>query len=169
MCHVPRPSYPPRFNHPKNIKNIWRWVEIRQLLIMQTSPVFYYVLPLRPKCLFQYPILEYRPSSPLYVTDQVSHSYTAKRKIIVLFLVIAVSLECKTKIIILWTDWQHTFPECNLLWISWSTHLWFVRVVPEYMNFSSLKELGSYLHILVLPCTALNTREHMTFLSLLSF
>jgi len=108
MCHVPRPYYPPRFNHPKIIKNIWSRVEIRQLLITQLSPVFYYALPLRLKCLSQYPILEYSPSSPLYVTDQVSHSYKVTRKITVLFLVTTVSLECKAKVTILWAEWQQT-------------------------------------------------------------
>jgi hypothetical protein len=85
-----------------------------KLLIIQPSPLFYYALPLRPKCLSQFPILE-TPSFSLYVTDQVSHSYKAARKVIVLFLVIAMSLECKTKVTILWAEWQETLPECNLL------------------------------------------------------
>ena len=53
------------FDHPNNI---WWGVQSRKLLIVQSSPVSYYLVPFRPKYPPQHPILE-KPSA--YVTPPV--------------------------------------------------------------------------------------------------
>jgi len=54
-----------------------------KLLIMQFSPVSCYFLPLGPKDLLQYPILEHlQPGSSLNVTHQVSHAHKTTGKTI---------------------------------------------------------------------------------------
>jgi hypothetical protein len=41
-----------------------------------------------------------------------------------------------------WTEWQHAFPEINLLLISSSMPFLFVNVIPKYWNFAMfLKDL----------------------------
>ena len=46
MCHVSRPSHSSWFDHPNNI---WWVVQNIKLLVMWSSPLFCYVVPLRPK------------------------------------------------------------------------------------------------------------------------
>jgi hypothetical protein len=53
-CHVPRRSHSSRFDHPNNIG--WE-VQITKLLIMLSSPLPCYIVPLRPKYSPQKPIL----------------------------------------------------------------------------------------------------------------
>jgi len=55
-CHMPRPSHSSWFDHPNNIS--WA-VQIINLLIMHSSPLFFYLVPHRPKYLPQHPILKH--------------------------------------------------------------------------------------------------------------
>ena len=52
----PYASHPSRFDHPNNIG---RGVQNSKLLVRQFSPLPCYLIPLRPKCSFQHPILKY--------------------------------------------------------------------------------------------------------------
>ena len=45
-CHMPRPSHSFWFDHPNNISSA---VQISKLLVMQSSPLHCYLVPLRPK------------------------------------------------------------------------------------------------------------------------
>jgi hypothetical protein len=49
-CHIPGSSHPLRCDHPIDI---WWGVQIIKLLVMQSSPVSWYVTPARPVCLSQ--------------------------------------------------------------------------------------------------------------------
>jgi len=54
-CHIPRPSLSFLFDHPRNI---WRAVHIIKFLVMWSSPLPFYLMPLRFKYLSQQPVLE---------------------------------------------------------------------------------------------------------------
>ena len=54
--YMPRPSHSSRFDHPNNIG--WG-VQFVNLLIMQLSPLPYYLVPLRPKYSPQHPIFKH--------------------------------------------------------------------------------------------------------------
>jgi hypothetical protein len=72
-CHLPRQSVSFRFYHPNNI---WRKAQIMKLLIVLSSPVPSYRIPIRPKYLPQHPILV-TPSAyvPIRQTKFHSHIY----------------------------------------------------------------------------------------------
>ena len=50
---------PTHLIHVDHLNNIWWALQIIQLIIMQFSPLPYYLFPIRPKYLPQYPILEH--------------------------------------------------------------------------------------------------------------
>jgi len=54
-CHVPRP-YHSRFDHPNNI---WWWIQIMKLLVMWSSSLSCYLVPLRQKYVPQHPLPEH--------------------------------------------------------------------------------------------------------------
>ena len=54
--YMPRPSHSSRFSHPNNIG--WG-LHIIKFFIMYFSPVPYYLVPLKPKCSPQHPILKH--------------------------------------------------------------------------------------------------------------
>ena len=82
VLHIPPISFF-SFNHPSNI----RWgVQIIKLLVMQPSPLPCYLVPLNRNYSPQYPILKNpQPTFSLNMSDQVSHPYTTKGKIVVLY------------------------------------------------------------------------------------
>jgi len=60
--YMPLPSHSYRFDYPNNTG---RGVEIIKLLIMQLPPLPCYLVPLRPKCSPQHPILKHsQPALP---------------------------------------------------------------------------------------------------------
>jgi len=56
MCYMPGPSHSSRFHHPNNI---WWALQIIKLLIIQISPLPFYLVPLSPKYFPQHPILKH--------------------------------------------------------------------------------------------------------------
>jgi hypothetical protein len=62
------PFHPPSFYHPNNI---WRSLQVMKLLIMQSSPVSCYFLPLRSKYAPQHPVLIH----PLQVWQTKFHTH----------------------------------------------------------------------------------------------
>ena len=60
-CHMPRPSHSAWLDPPNNI--CWR-VKIMKLLVRQSSPLSYYLVPVRPKYLPQHPIVEHPQTVP---------------------------------------------------------------------------------------------------------
>ena len=90
-CYMPCPS--PSFDQPNNI---WCRVQIMKLLVMQSSPLPCYLVPLRPK----YPLSTLFSKtlnlhSSLNVRDQVSQPYKTINKIIVLCIYIFIFLDSK--------------------------------------------------------------------------
>lgn len=84
LLHV-RPFEPSWLYHPNNI---W-WGRIAKLLVMQSLPVRWNLVPVKPKYLPQHPILK-TPSlySSLDVRDQVPYPYKTTNKIKVLDILI---------------------------------------------------------------------------------
>ena len=84
--YVYRPSHSSRFDHPNNI---WWGVQITKLLLMYSSPLPCYLVPLRPNILlntlFSSTVSLY---SSLSATDQFSHPYKQQQKTIFLFILI---------------------------------------------------------------------------------
>jgi len=81
------------FDHQNNV--LWG-LEIIKLLAMQSLWLYCYLVPLRPKCLPQYPILEHpQPMLSLSVTDRVSHPYKTTGRIVVLNILIIIFLDIK--------------------------------------------------------------------------
>jgi len=61
-CYMPRQSHFPSFHHPSNI---WCWLQVMKLFIMQSSPFPCYLVPLRSKYIPQRSILKH--SQPLFL------------------------------------------------------------------------------------------------------
>jgi hypothetical protein len=55
-CHIPRPPHSSLFYR---VNNLWWGAQIMKLLIMQSSPLPCYLVPLRPKYPLQHPILQH--------------------------------------------------------------------------------------------------------------
>jgi hypothetical protein len=115
---------------------------------MQFPPLPSYLVPLRPKYLPQHPILEQPRSMFLPQCERPSLTPTQnKRKIIVLYISIFVFLDIKLEDKIFCTEWQQAFPDFNILLISWSMKLRFVRVVPKYLKSSTISKDITYIYV----------------------
>jgi len=71
-CYIYRPSHP-----PLSPNNIWWCVQVIKLLIMQSSPAFHHVLPLRSKYYPQHPVLKHLSS--LSVRETKFHTHTKQQ------------------------------------------------------------------------------------------
>jgi hypothetical protein len=95
---TPYASYAPSIS-PSLISSpeyIYCWVQIMKLIIMQSSPLPYYLVRLRPKYILQYSVLRHpQPTFLFHWRDQVSHWYKTTRKIICLYILIFISLEAR--------------------------------------------------------------------------
>ena len=97
MWYMPHPSHSSWFDHQNNM---WWGVQIIKLLIILVSPFFFYLYPLRPKYSPQHTILKHLSlHSSLNLSDQVSHPYKTRGKIIVLCILFFIFwiASCKTK------------------------------------------------------------------------
>jgi hypothetical protein len=83
-CYMPRPFHSTWFDQ---LKNIWWGVRIIKLFVTYSSPLPYYIVPLRPKCHPQHTILKHpqpkflpqcdRPSfTPIQITGKIIFLYT---------------------------------------------------------------------------------------------
>jgi len=120
-CYITHPSHYSRFDHPNSIG--WG-VQIIKLLIMYSSPLPCYLVPLRPK--YSQNTLSLRSS--LDVGYQVSCPYTKTGKIIVLCILIFYFLDSKLEDKRFRTEWQQAFPDFYLLLISSWTEFSFVKL-----------------------------------------
>ena len=83
----------------------------------------------------------------LSVSDQVSHPYKPTGKMMFLYILIFVFFSCKLEHKRC-TEWQQAFPVFSLLLISSWMEVWFIGVVPKYLNYSSLSKHFSSVFIL---------------------
>jgi len=115
-CNISRLSHSTWSENPNNI---WWGVQIMKLLNSQFSPVFFYLLHLRPQYLLHHTILE--NPLPIYFPQSDGSDfipYETNGKIIVLLISVFILLERKREEIRLWTDWKQAFPHFSLLLIS---------------------------------------------------
>jgi hypothetical protein len=82
--YMPYPCQSSWFDHPNDI---WWGVQSIKFLVMQSSPLLCYLVPLRPSYPPQHLILENLHSS-LNVNDQVSHPYKTTGKFMVMYILI---------------------------------------------------------------------------------
>jgi len=87
--------------------------------------------------------------SSLNVSDQVSRPYTTC-KIIVLYILILKFLDSKLEDKRFSSEWQQAFPEFNIQCVPISSwiELWFVKVVPKYLNSSNFSKKLLLIYIL---------------------
>ena len=96
------------------------------------------IVPLRPKYSHQRPILK-TPlclHSSLNVSNEVSHPYKTTGKIIIPYIFIFLDSKLEDKRF--YPEWYQAFPDFSLLIISSWTEFWFAKVVPKYLNCSTL-------------------------------
>ena len=78
----------------------------------------------------------------LNVSDQVSNPYKTTGKIMVLYIIIFIVFDSKLEDKRFCTDWKQAFPHFNLRLISAWIEFWSIKIVPKYLNSSTLsKEL----------------------------
>ena len=109
---------------------------------MQSPPFPCYLVPPRSKYFPQHPVLKH-PQLPFLrsVNDQVSHPYKTTGKITVLYILIFKFLDSNLEDKRFCTEWYQAFPDLNLLLISSAIEIWFVKVVPKYLNSSTLSNV----------------------------
>jgi len=74
------------------------------------------------------------------VSDQDAHPYKTTGKTVVLYILIFTYLHSKLEDKRFCTEWQQAFPEFTLLLISSCIEFGFVRVIPKYVNYSTISE-----------------------------
>ena len=99
-----------------------------------------YLVPFRPKCSLQHPILKHPQPTFLLLSDQVPYPYKTTGTIIVLYILILKVFDSKLEDKRFCTEWYQAFPEFNLLLISSWIEFWFVKVVPKYLNSFNLSK-----------------------------
>ena len=78
------------------------------------------------------------------MSDQVSHPCKTTGKRIVLYILIVTFLGSRLEDNRFCTEWYQAFPDFSLFLISFWIKFWFVKVVPKYLNASTLwKELST--------------------------
>jgi hypothetical protein len=83
-CFMPCPSQSSWFKHPNCI---WWRVQSIKYFVIQSLPIPFRLVLLRPKYHSQHPIYEnHQPTFPLIVSDQISHPYKRKGKIIIFYI-----------------------------------------------------------------------------------
>jgi len=126
------PSHYSGFDH---LKNIWCGVQIIQLLIMQSSPLSCYVIPLRSIYLPQCPVLKHpQPTFPPHCERPVFTPTQNQRQIVVLYILIFMFLDSKVVDKRFCPEWQQAFLDFNPLLLSSLIQFWFLRAIPKYLN-----------------------------------
>jgi hypothetical protein len=74
------------------------------------------------------------------VSDQDAHPYKTMSKTVVLYILIFTYLHSKLEDKRFCTKWQQAFPEFNLLLFSSCVEFGFVKVIPKYVNYSTISE-----------------------------
>ena len=133
-CHMTSPSNSSWLDHHINIS--WG-AQITKLLNMQGPPVYCFLLPLRPKCISQHPILTAHSAYVLPLVWQPKLNTPAKQEqqySCVYFNSYFSDIKQEdTKFL---TEQQQAFPKFNLLLISSRMQSWFVTVVFKYLKFA---------------------------------
>ena len=80
------------------------------------------------------------------VNDQVSYPYKTTGKIIVLYILTFKCLGSNLEDKSFCTEWQQALPDLNRLLISSAIEFWFVKVVPKYLNSSTLSKVLFPIH-----------------------
>ena len=113
-------------------------VQIIKHLIMQSLPIPFYLVPLRPKYLPQHPTLKH--SKPMLLPQCGRPSFKPVKKtskITVLYILSFVFLERNVQDKIFCTESKQAFPAFSLLLISSWIKFWFPRDIPKYLNLST--------------------------------
>ena len=100
--------------------------------------------------------LSLRPS--LNVGDQVSHPYNITFYIIVLYILIFMFSDSKLEDKRFCTEWQTSFPDFNLLFVSSRIKFGFIKFVPKYLTDPTLQ--SNYLSIFILWLRSFSKRIH---------
>jgi len=121
---MPRPSHSYRVYNPASLCSLLHSPVTPFLLAPNVllNTLFSYTLSLR---------------SSLNVSDQVSHSYITG-KIIVPYILSFKFVDSKLEDKRFYIERRQGFPDLNLLLISSWIELWYVKVVPKYLNSSTL-------------------------------
>ena len=109
---------------------------------MQSPPLPRYLFPSRSKYSPQHHVLKYSQLPFLQQCQRPSFTpYKTTSKIILLYILIFKFLDSNLEDKKFCTEWQQAFPDLNLLLISPAIEFWFVKVVPKYLNSSTLSKV----------------------------
>jgi hypothetical protein len=144
-------------------RSIWHKAHLRSLLYSVTSSLLRTNILL--STLFSKTL---NLHSSLYVSDQVSHPYRTPGNIIVLYILTFTLLDSKLEDKRFCTEWWQAFPDFNLLLISSWKEFLFVRVVPKYLNCTTVSK--DLLTSFTLPfCPAFWSRDMTIYLVFSAF